>query len=137
VESAYDPCSYPGVKCKFYFNNEFGFDPSKQNGKIMQEDRNMKMSELLENKKYTEVSFMIFRTGSGLIVGNCSDQILYYIFDFIKNILEQEYLNIRVTNEIIHIKDKTLKIKKRIITVTQEYYNQISGEKPTTCPTAV
>ena len=137
VESAYDPCSYPGVKCKFYFNNEFGFDPSKQNGKIMQEDRNMKMSELLENKKYTEVSFMIFRTGSGLIVGNCSDQILYYIFDFIKNILEQEYLNIRVTNEIIHIKDKTLKIKKRIVTVTQEYYNQISGEKPTTCPTAV
>lgn len=129
VESAYDPCSYPGVKCKFYFNNEIGFDPSKQNGKILQEDRNMKMSELLENKKYTEVSFMIFRTGSGLIVGNCSDKILYYIFDFIKNILEQEYLNIRVTNEIVHIKDKSLKIKKRVVTVTHEYYNQISGEK--------
>jgi hypothetical protein len=129
VESAYDPCSYPGVKCKFYFNNDIGFDSSKQNGKILQEDRNMKMSELLENKKYTEVSFMIFRTGSGLIVGNCSDKILYYIFDFIKNILEQEYLNIRVTNEIVHIKDKTLKIKKRVVSVTHEYYNQISVEK--------
>jgi hypothetical protein len=22
IESAYDPCSYPGVKCKYYFNNE-------------------------------------------------------------------------------------------------------------------
>jgi hypothetical protein len=25
IETAYDPCSYPGVKCKFYFNNDIGF----------------------------------------------------------------------------------------------------------------
>jgi len=128
IESAYDPCSYPGVKCKFYFNNEIGFDKSKQNGKIITEDRNMKMSELLDNKKYTEVSFMIFRTGSGLIVGNCSDEILFYIFDYIKNILQKEYLNIRVTNEVVIVKDKSLKIKKRLVTVTHDYYNQISSE---------
>ncbi len=127
IEAAYDPCSYPGVKCKFYFNNEVGFNGEKQNGKIQSEDRNMKMSELIDSKKYTEVSFMIFRTGSGLIVGNCSDKILFYIFDFIKNILEVEYTSIRVTNEIPIIKDKSLKIKKRIAVVSDEYYKQISG----------
>jgi hypothetical protein len=128
IEAAYDPCSYPGVKCKFYFNNEVGFNGEKQNGKIQSGDRNMKMSELIDSKKYTEVSFMVFRTGSGLIVGNCSDKILFYIFDFIKNILETEYANIRVTNEIPIIKDKSLKIKKRIAVVSDEYYKQISGE---------
>ncbi len=126
IEAAYDPCSYPGVKCKFYFNNEIGFNSEKQNGKIHPDDRNMKMSELIENKKYTEVSFMVFRTGSGLIVGNCSDKILYYIFDFIKKILETEYINIRVSNEIPIVKDKSLKIKKRIAIMTNEYYKQIT-----------
>jgi hypothetical protein len=129
IEAAYDPCSYPGVKCKFYFNNEVGFDSDKQNGKILPHDRNMKMSELIDSKKYTEVSFMIFRTGSGLIVGNCSDRILFYIFEFIKNILEDEYLKIRVTNEIPVFKDKSLKIKKRIAVVSNEYYAQITGEQ--------
>ena len=71
---------------------------------------------------------MIFRTGSGLIVGNCSDKILFYIFDFIKNILEVEYSTIRVTNEVPIVKDKSLKIKKRIAIVSDEYYKQISGE---------
>ena len=128
IEAAYDPCSYPGVKCKFYFNNEIGFNSDIQNGKIQSGDRNMKMSELIDSKKYTEVSFMIFRTGSGLIVGNCSDKILFHIFDFIKSILVNEYENVCVTNEIPVIKDKSIKIKKRIVVVTSEYYKQITGE---------
>ena len=47
----------------------------KQNGRILLEDNKLKLSELNDNKKYTEVSFMIFRTGSCLIVGNCSENI--------------------------------------------------------------
>lgn len=125
IESAYDPCSYPGVKCKFYFNNDLGFDKDKQNGKIVTEDRNMKMSELTDNKKYTEVSFMIFRTGSGLIVGNCSDKILFYIFDFIKTLLLDEYSNICVENEEVITKTKIFKIRKRNIILTHEYYKKI------------
>jgi hypothetical protein len=127
IEAAYDPCSYPGVKCKFYFNNDVGVDASKQNGKILSEDRNMKMSELIENKKYTEVSFMIFRTGSGLIVGNCSDRILAHIFEFIRNILEEEYNHIHVANETVIIKDKTLKIRKRNIMITPDYYTKLQA----------
>jgi len=91
IETAYDPCSYPGVKCKFYYNHELGDEnDDKQNGQILMEDRKMKMSELIENKKYSEISFMIFRTGSCLIVGNCSERILMVVFRFIKNILMKE-----------------------------------------------
>jgi hypothetical protein len=125
IEAAYDPCSYPGVKCKFYFNNDLGFDFEKQNGKIVLEDRNMKMNELIDNKKYREVSFMIFRTGSCLIVGNCSEKILKYIYEFIKIILENEYHVIAVVNEEPVVKNKTLKLRKKMITVTQDYYEGI------------
>ena len=134
IESAYDPCSYPGVKCKFYFNHDLGFDNEKQNGKIVLEDRNMKMSELTDNKKYTEVSFMIFRTGSGLIVGNYSDKILFYIFNFIKTLLADEYSNICVANEEVITKTKIFKIRKRTVTFTNEYYNKRTNGSPMTSP---
>lgn len=128
IESAYDPCSYPGVKCKFYYNHELGEDnDDKQNGQIFAEDRKMKMSELIENNKYSEVSFMIFRTGSCLIVGNCSERILMVVFRFIKEILTREYVNIYVVNEDTNVKIKKTKLRKKTILVTQEYYENITS----------
>jgi hypothetical protein len=124
IESAYDPCSYPGVKCKFYFNNDLGFDVGAQTGQINQEDRNMKLSELNDNKKYTEISFMIFRTGSCLIVGNCSERILKYVFEFIKQILSDEYHIINVKNEEPIIKNKKTKLRKKTILMSKTYYNE-------------
>jgi len=124
IESAFDPCSYPGVKCKFYFNNEIGFNVAKQRGCITDSDRNMKMSELDDNKKYTEVSFMIFRTGSCLIVGNCSEKILYFIFDFIKTVLVSEYQDICSSSDEPTIKVKKDKIRKKSIIMSQTYYKQ-------------
>jgi hypothetical protein len=115
IESAYDPCSYPGVKCKFYFNNELPFDSPYQNGQILEEDRTMKMSELGDNKKYTEVSFMIFRTGSCLIVGNCSERILKLIYEFIKDVLKNEFSNISVECDKQLVKVKKPKLRKKII----------------------
>ena len=123
IESAYDPCSYPGVKCKFYFNNDLGFDVGVQTGQIIQEDRNMKLSELNDNKKYTEISFMIFRTGSCLIVGNCSERILKYVFEFIKKILTDEYHLINVKNDEPLIKNKKVKLRKKTILMSKAYYN--------------
>jgi hypothetical protein len=126
IETSFDPCSYPGVKCKFYFNNDIGFDNTiTQNGQILTEDCHMKMSELIDNHKYTMVSFMIFRTGSCLIVGNCSEKILKFIFEFIKNILLTEYPNIRVENTDPISKTKKTKIRKKNITITGEYYDKI------------
>jgi hypothetical protein len=123
IESSFDPCSYPGVKCKFYFNHEFGYDTNRQNGCVEEADRSMKMSELGLNMKYTEVSFMIFRTGSCLIVGNCSEKILQYIFDFIKQVLHDEYQHIRVENEEYTVKNKQVKMRKKTLNVENHYYN--------------
>jgi hypothetical protein len=124
IETAYDPCSYPGVKCKFYFNHELGFNTELQNGKIVVSERSMKMSELDDNKKYTEVSFMIFRTGSCLIVGNCSEKILLFIYDFIKRVLTAEYSAIHVTNDGAVVKNKKTKTRKRSVNVSNQYLTE-------------
>lgn len=134
IESAFDPCSYPGIKCKFYFNNQIGFsDISKQNGRILSEDRHMKMNELIDSKKYTEISFMVFRTGSGLIVGNCTDKILFHVFDCIKRILQAEYLNVRATTDKTIAKDKTLRLRKRYVSVSPEYYSSFISNQRQNC----
>jgi len=36
IETSYDPCSYPGVKCKYYYNNLI--DIHEQTGEISKED---------------------------------------------------------------------------------------------------
>ena len=113
IETSFDPCSYPGVKCKYYFNNDLDFDKTQQCGKINVEDRDMKMSELNDYAKYTEVSFMIFRTGSCLILGNCSEKILVFIYDFIKQILYDEYNEISIFNDGHVIKEKKIKIRRK------------------------
>jgi len=126
IETAYDPCSYPGVKCKFYFNNEVGFDVEKQTGRIDTGDQSMKMSQLVDNKKYTEVSFMIFRTGSCLIVGNCSEEVLRFIYQFIRKILHDEYAQLCVVNDDQIKKEKKAKMRKKTIMVSADYYAQIT-----------
>lgn len=124
IETAYDPCSYPGVKCKFYYNNDIESTDERQNGQILPEDRAMKMSELGDNKKYTEISFMIFRTGSCLIVGNCTERILKFVFEFIKKMLAAEYQNIHVLTEEPINKNKKVKLRKKTIVMTQNYFTE-------------
>lgn len=123
IETAYDPCSYPGVKCKFYFNTEVGFDTTAQLGRPLKEDRSMKMHELCDAKQYVEISFMIFRTGSCLIVGNCTEKILFYVYDFIKKILHDEFQAINVETDIGPVREKKTKIRKRQIHMTTDYYH--------------
>tara|TARA_B110000967_G_scaffold209516_1_gene266034 strand:+ start:1577 stop:2713 length:1137 start_codon:yes stop_codon:yes gene_type:complete len=125
IETSYDPCSYPGVKCKYYYNNNE--DHEHQNGQILQEDCNQKVKDLNVNKKYTEVSFMLFRTGSCLIVGNCNEPVLYHVYNFIKNLLQEEYLDIMVINDTDNIKKKTVKVRKKIINITNDYLNIIKN----------
>jgi hypothetical protein len=122
IESSYDSCSYPGVKCRFYFNNDLG-DDDAQTGQILPEDRAMKMHELGNNNKYAEISFMIFRTGSCLIVGNCSERILRVVYKFIVKILNDEYDEIHVANEESVVKPKKTKLRKKTIRITQTYFD--------------
>jgi hypothetical protein len=125
IEAAFDPCSYPGVKCKFYFNHDYNFDKEKQLGSITRDDQGQKMSELNDNKKYTEVSFMVFRTGSCLIVGNCTEPILRYVYDYVKGVLQKEYSVICSPEEVQPVKSKQPKIRKKTITFTHEVYQTV------------
>lgn len=83
----YDPCSYPGIQCKY-------------------------------NHEGSEISFMIFRTGSVLIVGKCEENVLYSLYEKIKNILIDEYETIKCkqnTTKVSANKTKKKKIKKKTI----------------------
>ena len=124
IESAFDPCSYPGVKCKFYYNNEIT-DDDAQSGSVMIDDHSKKISELNDTSKYTEVSFMVFRTGSCLIVGNCTERVLRIVYAFIKKMLQFEYLDICVPNEITQQKPKVVKVRKKAITLCSVNYKKL------------
>lgn len=126
IESSYDSCSYPGIKCKYYFRNEIGFDLERQSGCVLREDNELKMFELFDSKKYTEVSFMIFRTGSCLVVGNCSEKMIRFIFDFLKKLLTIEYENISTNQYEEKLKIKKSKTCKRMITCTSNYFQELS-----------
>jgi hypothetical protein len=113
IHSIYDPCSYPGIQSKFYFN----LDTETQTGCQISEENKDKY------KNIREVSFMIFRTGSVLIVGRCDEIMLTQIYEHIKVILSTEYPNIHqknINNESVSNeknKDKKRKIRKKIINV--------------------
>jgi predicted site-specific integrase-resolvase len=78
----------------------------------------MKMSELNDNKKYTEVNFMIFRTGNALIVGNFSEKVLRFVFEFIKKILNTEYSEISIVNDNPKKKKKEIRIRNWSVNIS-------------------
>ena len=118
IQSIYDPCSYPGIQCKFYFNP----DTELQNGCQISKDK----MEMYKNVK--QISFMIFRTGSVLIVGKCDENVLLLIYDFLKNIFKNEYVKICQKNSNIDMneinqmkimnKDKKKKIRRKNIIIS-------------------
>ena len=113
IQSIYDPCSYPGIQCKFYYNPDTGL----QNGCQISEEN----KELYKNVK--EVSFMIFRTGSVLIVGRCDENVLMIIYEFLKIILRNEFKNICqknvkvAENDDTPVKEKKKKLRRKNITI--------------------
>ena len=109
INSGYDPCSYPGIQCKFYYNSE----TKEQTGQQPVD---------CDNKKYSKLSFMIFRTGSILIVGKCEDDVLNEVYMFIKKLLSDEYKSIcgiQTSQEYKKDDIKKRKIRKKIISIEQ------------------
>ena len=76
-----DSCSYPGIQCKYKLQTD------------------------------VEISFMIFRTGSVLIVGKCNDDELNEIYEFLKDVFAQEYHKINEKESDLE-KEEKLKQKK-------------------------
>jgi len=133
INSNYDSCSYPGIQSKFYYVNGCGKNgqPHQQTGQ-----------QPADTVDFCEISFMIFRTGSVLIVGKCTESVLFVIYDFLKTVLEREYENIvndscqtiiigsgnettmpqidseAINNPILVRKKPALKVQRRTIIVT-------------------
>ena len=68
---------------------------------------------------------MIFRTGSCLIVGNCTERILRFVYESIKQVLHDEYYTIAVTNMNTETKIKKEKVRKKTILLTPTYYTEV------------
>lgn len=95
ISAVYDPCSYPGIQCKVYYHE--GVTTIKQS---------------------ISVSFMIFRTGSILIVGKCSVHVIHAIYDYLVELLKKEYTTIVESNVIICKKDTHPRKNKRFILIS-------------------
>lgn len=89
-ETAYDPCSYPGIMSKW----------------------------TIPNSK-VKISFMIFRTGSVLIVGKCSEEDIDKLYNNLKNIFYCEYSEINVPNCVVSKpkNDAKLKYKRKYLDI--------------------
>jgi hypothetical protein len=122
INSNYDACSYPGIQCKFYYVPDLEGTPA-QNGQQPVDPRT----------KYYEISFMVFRTGSILIVGKCNEKILNEIYGFIRLVLENEYSRIGIlptANDLLMAKKKNPKLRTRYITIQgtgDDYGDQDDG----------
>ena len=123
MHSLYDPCSYPGIQCKFYYNEN-----NKKNDGVCYCEKSCGYTEKsikkLNKNKCTEISFMIFRTGSTLIVGRCDEHILKIVYNYLKKILINEYENIYIDSNIDISKKKSkystnTKLKKKTLLFTE------------------
>lgn len=120
IQCIYDPCSYPGIQCKFYYNEDLtdqtGIQPT-QTQEIVKDENGKK----IKDKKIVEVSFMIFRTGSILIVGMCNENVLYIIYEYLKVLLTKEFHKINqriITSDNKISKDKKKKVRRKSIQIT-------------------
>jgi hypothetical protein len=111
IQAIYDPCSYPGIQCKFYYNPAIEI----QTGIHEKKDINNMIG----------VSFMIFRTGSVLIVGMCDENVLYSIYEFLKKLLKEEfnYICQNLISSNGTVKDKQKKVRRKTINIVTENYD--------------
>lgn len=109
----YDPCSYPGIQCKFYYNK----DNLLNNGICNCEKKCTKKGSGKGENQCLEISFMIFRTGSVLIVGHCDEYILNKIYIFLKEILLKECPKIKIASTEKKVKSKVKKIWKKTMLI--------------------
>ena len=134
INSNYDSCSYPGIQCKFFYCIDktssvvqTGQQPTPAPTLVPSPASTLVVKTKLEttlelecdddSKKYIEISFMVFRTGSVLIVGKCEDYVLHDIYAFIKELLRVEYSNVgsHIINHEDAVKKHVPKLRTRII----------------------
>jgi TATA-box binding protein (TBP) (component of TFIID and TFIIIB) len=118
IHSNYDSCSYPGIQCKFYYLPELGEE--NQTGQKPNPSVSSSYPGPYSIENVNEISFMIFRTGSVLIVGRCGENVLFCIYNFLKKLLETEYPEIGNQLNILEPKKQNTKLRKKTINVLEE-----------------
>ena len=68
------------------------------------------MTGVKKEESDDKISFMIFRTGSTLIVGKCDKKVLLYVYKYLKKIMTDEYTSIM---QVMVGEEKKKKEKKR------------------------
>ena len=111
----YDPCSYPGIQCKFYYNPNSKIHNGIQDNNLLVDKNNI--------QKWIEISFVIFGTGSVLIVGKCERDVLDIIYKFLVNIITSEYKDISLGINKEKKQKKTTKVRKRTVMFTSQKSN--------------
>ncbi len=111
IKSSFDTCSYPGIQCEFYYKLDMDslFVQTGELPPFLESNKDKERQSYRE--EYTKVSFMIFRTGSVLMVGKCGENVIKYIYGFLKDLLYKEFYEI---NHGINI-DKSKKELKELI----------------------
>lgn len=112
LKTTYDQW-YPGVRCQYeYQRSEFEKDGVPLAVATKEKDR---MNET------SKVTFVVFRTGSVLIMGLCTEVVLRHIYEFLRTLFREEYMHIRMrqddNNEPITTRKRKPAPKTRIILV--------------------
>ena len=121
INCNYDACSYPGIQCKFFYVQGLGRQTGQQPAHSMDDATTMTnkhKKSCNDTKAHYEISFMIFRTGSVLIVGKCNEDVLLEIYGFIRTMLETEYMTIGkclVSTDTSLDKKRVPKIRRKVL----------------------
>ena len=126
INCNYDACSYPGIQCKFFYVQGSGIQNGQQpmhsaDDAFTMTNKHKKSRN--DTKTHYEISFMIFRTGSVLIVGKCNEDVLHEIYDFIRTMLETEYMTIGkclVSTDSSLEKKRVPKIRRKVVMFNNE-----------------
>lgn len=120
INCNYDACSYPGIQCKFFYvqGMKLGEQTGQQPLHFTGDETNKHKKARNDTKPHYEISFMIFRTGSVLIVGKCNEDVLHEIYEFIRTMLETEYMTIGkclVSNDASLEKKRVPKVRRKVL----------------------
>ena len=126
INCNYDACSYPGIQCKFFYvqgmqlGEQTGQQPMHSSDDAAMTNKHKKARN--DTKAHYEISFMIFRTGSVLIVGKCNEDVLHEIYTFIRTMLETEYMTIGkclVSTDASLEKKRVPKVRRKVLVFSQ------------------
>lgn len=119
IQTTYNKVNYPGIKCRYFVDNNKPLDHAVQNGIVDPVD--YEMDPVKFSEKYTQVTFIPFRTGRSLILGSFPKHILLFVYEFVRRILIAEYKQICNVNGRDIDREKKTKPRRRTLLITDNY----------------